>query len=412
MRHPSSSEASGSSAQGREAASSASRPTPLTLVSGAVAGDDVLAVAATTAAALHCPVAIAIPALGLPVVAPEQALDDATLQIVGEYARAAAGGADLPAMGETGSSPIVDAVPVRLADATVGIVAALSEPGTNGSAALSAPERHAWLEAAATAASVTELIRDAHGAAPAAAAEVDLLAELAAGSPDDLPHFLSRARRLGVELGSGAVALAGRTSSPAQDAPATAAGEPALIAVRGPGRLLGVCALDGDGTDAGAQRLAQQLTAAGWTVSRSAPRRDPALLHAAVAEAELLAEIAVGADGPDGVRDTYRLLIGVLLRDRGELQELERRTVSPLADYDERHDTELLATLRAFLAHDGSTETAEAMALHRHTVGYRLARVHEVSGLSPYESDGRERLSLGIKAQEILAADERRNIQH
>jgi len=30
-----------------------------------------------------------------------------------------------------------------------------------------------------------------------------------------------------------------------------------------------------------------------------------------------------------------------------------------------------------------------------------------VSGLSPYESDGRERLSLGLKAAQILAAQER-----
>jgi DNA-binding PucR family transcriptional regulator len=47
------------------------------------------------------------------------------------------------------------------------------------------------------------------------------------------------------------------------------------------------------------------------------------------------------------------------------------------------------------------------MSLHRHTVGYRLSRVQEVSGLSPYESDGRERLSLGLKADQILAADQR-----
>jgi DNA-binding PucR family transcriptional regulator len=45
------------------------------------------------------------------------------------------------------------------------------------------------------------------------------------------------------------------------------------------------------------------------------------------------------------------------------------------------------------------------MRLHRHTVGYRLSRVHEVSSLSPYESDGRERLSLGLKAQQILDAE-------
>ena len=64
--------------------------------------------------------------------------------------------------------------------------------------------------------------------------------------------------------------------------------------------------------------------------------------------------------------------------------------------------------MRAFLAHHGSTsETAEAMGLHRHTVGYRLARAHDVSGLSPHESDGRERLGLGLKAHEILEADDR-----
>jgi purine catabolism regulator len=82
--------------------------------------------------------------------------------------------------------------------------------------------------------------------------------------------------------------------------------------------------------------------------------------------------------------------------------------VSPLVVYDGEHATELLVTLETFLAHHGSTtETAEAMQLHRHTVGYRLSRVQEVSGLSPYESDGRERLGLGLKAAQILSASER-----
>ena len=72
------------------------------------------------------------------------------------------------------------------------------------------------------------------------------------------------------------------------------------------------------------------------------------------------------------------------------------------------YETDLLATLEEFFSHHGSTtDTSEAMQLHRHTVGYRLARVHEVSGLSPYESEGRERLSLGLKARRILAAYER-----
>jgi purine catabolism regulator len=122
-------------------------------------------------------------------------------------------------------------------------------------------------------------------------------------------------------------------------------------------------------------------------------------------EAELLRELGAAADGQQQI---YRLLVGVLLRDPGELEGLRDETISSLMAYDSEHGTELVATLRAFLLHDGSTtETAERMDLHRHTVGYRLARVHEVSGLSPYESDGRERLSLGLKADQILVANER-----
>ena len=71
-------------------------------------------------------------------------------------------------------------------------------------------------------------------------------------------------------------------------------------------------------------------------------------------------------------------------------------------------ETWLVVTLERFLAHHGSTtDTAAAMKLHRHTVGYRLARIHEVSGLSPHQSEGRERLSLGLKARRLLLAEER-----
>ena len=91
------------------------------------------------------------------------------------------------------------------------------------------------------------------------------------------------------------------------------------------------------------------------------------------------------------------------------MRALRERTIAPLELYDADHETQLVETLESFLAHHGSTtDTAEAMGLHRHTVGYRLTRIQEVSGLSPYESEGRERLSLGLKAKRILLADQRR----
>jgi hypothetical protein len=403
----------------RGAESSAPRSTPLTLVAGAVAGDDLESVAISVAGALGCAVTIAIPALGQPVVSPPASL-------TGEGAAAIAAHALAIGVGNGATAPdlIVEAVPVRIGEQIVGIVAALAgEPSTGdrrdgaSDAARSGavvsggevpgPERHAWLEAAAAAASVTALIQETHTGGANGSAEV-LLTELAAGPPADLAGWLTRARRLGIDLSGGAVAISARADGTSQSLPEGTAAT-ALVAALRPGRVLAVAPLGVAGGIDPAEQVIAALRAAGLSVGVAAPRGDLTLLHEAVREAELVAELGGTPDAqPAGQDDTYRLLIGVLLRDRPELEQLRDRTVTPLADYDARHDTELLDTLRAFLAHDGSTtETADAMKLHRHTVGYRLSRVHEVSGLSPYESDGRERLSLGIKANQILDAERR-----
>jgi hypothetical protein len=152
----------------------------------------------------------------------------------------------------------------------------------------------------------------------------------------------------------------------------------------------------------GGEALRSLAAAAGATVTTLYREQNEALR-----EAEILRELGAGQE------DTYRLLIGLLLRDRAEVELLRAQTIAPLVAYDAEHDAELVATLQTFLAHHGSTsETAEVMGLHRHTVGYRLARVHEVCGLSPHESDGRERLGLGLKAHLILAADQRLHSRH
>ena len=46
--------------------------------------------------------------------------------------------------------------------------------------------------------------------------------------------------------------------------------------------------------------------------------------------------------------------------------------------------------------------TAQRLFTHRHTIRYRLERVRELSGLDVGSSDGREKLSLGLKAMRVL----------
>ena len=60
-------------------------------------------------------------------------------------------------------------------------------------------------------------------------------------------------------------------------------------------------------------------------------------------------------------------------------------------------------TLETFLEADGNVAgTAQRLFTHRHTIYYRLERVRELCGLDVSSSDGREKLSLGLKAMRVL----------
>jgi PucR-like helix-turn-helix protein len=422
MRYPAESEDGSAGTNGREAVSPTSRPTPLALVSDAVAGGDLRGVAETVAHALRCTVAVAIPGLGEVAVVPAGSVAAETVTAIEAFAERAVAMGDAT---ETAPAEVTEAVAVRIADQVVGIVAAIAGSGDGDgdgpedrrpTAGAPSRDRRAWLEAAAAAASVTARLEEAHGRPAPLRTGEEILAELSGGEPADLAGTLTRARRAGVDLRSGAIALAARLPAagttphgPGAGASLVAhlpAGSPILCAQPATGRLHGLVPLTAPGSAAAV--IADRLASEGWIVALSAARRDPAQLRQALLEAELLSELHASDALAPGQEDTYRLLIGVLLRDPEELELLRAQTITSLAEYDARHDTELLATLRAFLLHDGSTtETAEAMRLHRHTVGYRLSRVHEVSGLSPYESAGRERLSLGLKAEQIISSARR-----
>jgi len=484
------------SADDRGADASAPRSTPLAMVSGAVAGDDLQSVAISASDAIGRPVLIAIPALGEPVMWPPESITPADVQLIVEHAADAIrrnAPKDTAVIGQhtpneapvirgearkqspvgredasnkppvnreeaskkspviredasnkqtvirgdaprkstatpagddsdegplsaadsaRGADALADEVPVWIGRELIGIVAATVDDRGTG---VPPSEHRAWLEGAAAAAAVTALMREARNGDVRGSRRA-LLQAIGAGPPADIGALLDHARRLGIDLSSGAIAICAQAAGDQGPGPLDdlVSRDDALLAEMGDGRVLGLLPIASTPpADSTAAALTSELATRGMDVASSAPRRDPSALHEALREAELLLELTASPDGlVSGQEETHRLLIGVLLRDPEELELLRARTISPLIEYDAEHETELAATLQAFLVHHGSTtETAEAMNLHRHTVGYRLARVHEVSGLSPYESDGRERLSLGLKADQILAA-ERRRTQH
>jgi hypothetical protein len=149
---------------------------------------------------------------------------------------------------------------------------------------------------------------------------------------------------------------------------------------------------------------------AGYTfaLGRSRIASDPGELPRAAGEALLAANVAEGST-PEGAllafeqTGAYRLLLGTMTENPSELQRFYAETVEPLVAYDEQYETELLQTLETFLEADGNVAgTAQRLFTHRHTIYYRLERVRELTGLDVSSSDGREKLSLGLKAMRVL----------
>ncbi len=144
-----------------------------------------------------------------------------------------------------------------------------------------------------------------------------------------------------------------------------------------------------------------------FAIGRSRVAVDPLDLHRAANEALLAVNVAEGDEERPLLAfeqtGAYRLLLSAMSEDPAELQRFYAETVEPLVAYDEQYETDLLRTVEAFLDNDGNVAgTAQKLFTHRHTIRYRLERVRELSGLDVGSTDGREKLSLGLKAMRVL----------
>ena len=154
------------------------------------------------------------------------------------------------------------------------------------------------------------------------------------------------------------------------------------------------------------RELESGLPGFAFAIGRSRRAEDPLDLGRARNEALLAANVVEGE--PERVElgyeetGTYQLLLPYMT-DPAELRRFYDDTVRPLVSYDEQYETDLLGTLSTFLECDANVNaTASRLITHRHTVRYRFERVRELTGLDVSSTDGREKLSLGLKAMRVL----------
>lgn len=166
-----------------------------------------------------------------------------------------------------------------------------------------------------------------------------------------------------------------------------------------------------ESVDKAANTIREELEATlgefNFTVGHGRITTEPAELFRAGQEALLAVNVAEanGAGNMLSFEDTgaYRLLLPALCDDPGELRRFFAETIEPLVNYDEQYETNLVQTVDTFLAADGNVAgTAQRLFTHRHTIRYRLERVKDLTGLDCSSTDGRERLSLGLKSMRVL----------
>ena len=315
----------------------------------------------------------------------------------------------------------VERIELRVADAVVGQLRLRSrDPGRAGADS-------AVLRLVTTLiASEVERVRGPERASEeAAAAFVRAVLAREVADRDDL---VARGKELGISLERGAsvVVVRAHPRSATDDdwrarllalaergARSIAPGAIAATARDGDGDEVVVLVADADG-DAGRRvaatvlrELEANLAGFAFAVGRSRVAGDPLDLPRAGDEALLAANVVEG-DPDESLlayddTGTYQLLLPHM-RDPAELRRFYDETVSRIVAYDEQYETsDLVGTLETFLDCDGNVNaTAARLITHRHTVRYRFERVREITGLDVGSTDGREKLSFGLKAMRVL----------
>jgi len=310
----------------------------------------------------------------------------------------------------------VSTLELRVAEAPVGRLRMRSRESTPDSAVLRL--------VTTLIASEVERVRAPERASEEAAASFQRA--MLAGSIADPVQLVARGKELGTDLAAGAsvAVVRAHARNPTEDdwrrrllavaARGARSIAPGAIAspVEGDDHEVVILVPDSDG-EAGRRvaaavlrELDSGLAGFAFALGRSRRVEDPLDLRRAFNEALLALNVAEGHSERNELAyaetGTYQLLLPYM-SDPAELKRFYDETVRPLVTYDEQYETDLLGTLATFLDCDANVNaTASRLITHRHTIRYRFERARELTGLDVSSTDGREKLSLGLKAMRVL----------
>jgi DNA-binding PucR family transcriptional regulator len=162
--------------------------------------------------------------------------------------------------------------------------------------------------------------------------------------------------------------------------------------------------------DAAAALVQRAMSAVAHTVDATVTvSAEPANSAPSYAEAYRTAkgalDIALRAGRTNAVVQLADLgVIGLLLQleDSSQLAAFARRTLGPLLDYDESHQTDLLDTLRTYFGcrHDRN-RAAGKLHIHPNTVTQRLRRIEQLSGVELAEPSVTLQFSAALTVHDV-----------
>ncbi|MGA2925592.1 MAG: helix-turn-helix domain-containing protein [Solirubrobacteraceae bacterium] len=391
---------------GRVQAASDPRALQAEMTAAVLAGHGLSAVARLAADATGAPVAIVMPRLAAAVCSDEAGPADVLSALTDWVTQRA--------LGRPAAVPrsVVEQRPIHFQEALAGVVALL-ETGRPPAELASQ-----YLDGTAVAALIELAVQDAREETEHRV-RGSFLEGLRAREQLSGAEVARRASRLGCDLSGGGIVLCLDVISErfhlvlatiAAEHPSALAQQLDGIEVDARPRVYAVLPTLAGGdiaaTEASARQLAERLRRHA-IVGISSCRAYPAELGDAVREAEMMLEVlrysqdsAVAEIDGNG---TYKLLFRMLASHPEEVRAFYESTIAAVVRYDDRYSSELVRTLRAYFdANCNMNATATALFAHRHTVAYRLDRIHELTGLDPMLTEHRERLGLGLKIHRIV----------